>query len=300
MPEDLGHAGEAGVANAVSAGCRVTSRSTGALRRRHGCRSFRVCRPDRAPVLRIILTPSRQLPSTAFRVLLSQLAHSLQWSTSYADQRRASYAGLYNCWRTETMRRDVEVLLHFLATADGGRTQPATTGYRAQLSCDGKDWDAVQEYPDAGSVSPGDSVRAYLHLLHPSIHDGHLTRDKAIAIREGARVVARGVVTNVLELPESALRERLREALDRYRNELHRAADTELDRTSRDRFWLHMLDADRTHELVQTDAPLDSIRAEVQRLRVALEKYPLLGERGRATQEYFHGFAKLTETSAHD
>src|SRR4029079_18089155 len=99
------------------------------------------------------------------------------------------------------MRRDIEAALTFLWPNEGGRSSPTRTGYRGQLFYDDHDWDAIYEFPDTAVVNPGDSVRAYLTLLFPAAHEGRLTPDKEIEIREGSRIVARGRVTEVIGLP---------------------------------------------------------------------------------------------------
>jgi hypothetical protein len=82
--------------------------------------------------------------------------------------------------------RDVEVELRFLTTAEGGRKVPAFPGYRPQFYYDGRDWDAVHEYPDVERVDPGDTVRAYLAFLSPHEHLGKLVPGKAVPDPRGA------------------------------------------------------------------------------------------------------------------
>ena len=104
------------------------------------------------------------------------------------------------------LARDVEVELHFTASDSGGRQSPVYSGYRPQFFYEGRDWDAVHEYPDVPYVSPGDSVRAYLAFASPDAHVGRVSAGMMFQCREGARVVATGQVLRVLDLEESARR----------------------------------------------------------------------------------------------
>lgn len=96
--------------------------------------------------------------------------------------------------------RDIEVQITFLASDQGGRKTPARTGYRPQFSYDGQDWDGIQTYPDREAVYAGETVTAYIAFLSPEHHRGKLYPGKEFQVREGSRVVAKGIVTKILEL----------------------------------------------------------------------------------------------------
>src|SRR5260221_13337555 len=128
------------------------------------------------------------------------------------------------------MRRDVEVTLEFLSTAEGGRASAVRSAYRPQFHYDGQDWDAAHEYPDAEEVLPGQRARAFLTFLSPAAHLGKIAPGKTFAIREGSRTVARGRVEKLLDLVESASRELLHQALAAYYLKLGGAASDETDR----------------------------------------------------------------------
>lgn len=102
--------------------------------------------------------------------------------------------------------RDIEAEIRFFRTDEGGRKGPARTGYRPQFYYHGHDWDAVHEYPDCEWVYPGDTITAYLAFLSPEAHVGRLAPGTVFQIREGAKVVAEGRVTKLLELEQSARR----------------------------------------------------------------------------------------------
>ena len=95
---------------------------------------------------------------------------------------------------------DLEVELRFLPTDEGGRMGPVVSGYRpdhdfgllGSLVC------AAHEYIGADSVSPGESVRAHLHLANPQFLMARLHEGLQFTVQEGARIVALGTVESVL------------------------------------------------------------------------------------------------------
>jgi translation elongation factor EF-Tu-like GTPase len=101
---------------------------------------------------------------------------------------------------------DIEAEITFVPTEQGGRKSLAFSGYRPQFYYDGHDWDALHEYPDVESVSPGQTVRTLLRFLSPERHLGRVHPVMEFQIREGARVVGHGRVTKILNLEESAQR----------------------------------------------------------------------------------------------
>ncbi|SPE22020.1 conserved hypothetical protein [Candidatus Sulfotelmatomonas gaucii] len=107
--------------------------------------------------------------------------------------------------------RDIEAEVTFLPTDAGGRRGPAFSGYRPQFFYDGRDWDALQFYPDVEQVKPGDTVRVHFAFLSPQYHAGKVVPGKIFLVREGQRVVGYGCVTKILDLEESAQRARERE-----------------------------------------------------------------------------------------
>ena len=101
---------------------------------------------------------------------------------------------------------DIEAEITFVSANQGGRSTPAFSGYRPQFYYDDHDWDADQEYPDVESVLPGQTVRALLRFASPDAHVGRVHPGMEFQVREGARIVARGRVTKILHLEESAVR----------------------------------------------------------------------------------------------
>lgn len=95
---------------------------------------------------------------------------------------------------------DVEAEVRFLTHAEGGRQGPAFSGYRGQLYYDGLDWDALYAFAERDLVQPGDTAITRMWLISPDAHRGKLIAGKSFEVREGQKVVARGVVTKVLGL----------------------------------------------------------------------------------------------------
>jgi translation elongation factor EF-Tu-like GTPase len=100
--------------------------------------------------------------------------------------------------------QDIEVVMTFLHTEEGGRKSPAFSGYRPQFYYDGKDWDAQHTYIGVEQVNPGDTVTAQLKFLSPQNHVGKIAVGTEFLIREGNRTVATGRVTKILHLEENA------------------------------------------------------------------------------------------------
>ena len=86
-----------------------------------------------------------------------------------------------------------------MPTANGGRRNPAFSGYRPQFHYDGRDWDAEHDYVGVERVEPGDTVTALLRFFNPQIHVGKLSDGMEFLIREGSRTVANGRVIRILD-----------------------------------------------------------------------------------------------------
>ena len=91
--------------------------------------------------------------------------------------------------------------LHFVPTDEGGRLSSVASGYRPQFYFDGQDYDCTVTLPDNERVNPGDWAFAIIALskyasglLYCRIAPGC-----AFQLREGAKVVAIGTVTSVLQ-----------------------------------------------------------------------------------------------------
>ena len=93
----------------------------------------------------------------------------------------------------------IEAEIEYLTTEAGGRSKPAFSGYRPQFYYHGHDWDAEHVYPETAEALPGDTVKANLRFLSPKEHHGNVSVGMPFLIREGARTVAYGIVTQIFD-----------------------------------------------------------------------------------------------------
>jgi translation elongation factor EF-Tu-like GTPase len=107
---------------------------------------------------------------------------------------------------------DIETMITFLRTDEGGRRTPVMSGYRPQFYYDGEDWDAAHTYPGVEKVNPGDTVTARLTFTRPDVQLGRIHVGTEFAIREGGKIVAKGKVTRILHLEQNAIMEQSGEA----------------------------------------------------------------------------------------
>jgi translation elongation factor EF-Tu-like GTPase len=100
----------------------------------------------------------------------------------------------------------VEGRVRYLTTEDGGRQRGMFNGYRGQFHYEGEDHDAhdaIQEFPDfkpGGIIELGLTVRVLLFFPLQRWNDFHAKRISVgmpFEIREGRKVVGRGVITGV-------------------------------------------------------------------------------------------------------
>ncbi len=102
--------------------------------------------------------------------------------------------------------KDVKVEMFFLPTEAGGRKGAVHNGYRPQFYFDGHDWDAVHTYIDVETVQPGEDVSAYLSFISPHLLLPKVKVGRPFLIREGAKTVAFGTITEIIDLEKSARR----------------------------------------------------------------------------------------------
>ncbi len=100
--------------------------------------------------------------------------------------------------------KDIEAEIYYLTTEEGGRKRFVASGYRGQFYYDGNDWDAPQTFIDVEKVLPGETVKIYLGFLSPEEHFGKIYEGMPFEVREGARTVAKGIVTKIIDLEQSA------------------------------------------------------------------------------------------------
>jgi hypothetical protein len=106
-----------------------------------------------------------------------------------------------------------------------------------------------------------------------------------VTVRSFARALADG--TGPAQVP---YKERPRVAFDVYYDRLLRGANDEADRTARDRFWLHVLDALRLRRMVLSNSSLEDLRRAVLVVHNALDEFPPIGQFGARTRIAFDAF----------
>ncbi|HEY3412968.1 MAG TPA: elongation factor Tu [Armatimonadota bacterium] len=92
----------------------------------------------------------------------------------------------------------VEATIVYLRPEDGGRKTAPGSGYHSQFHYidDGSDWDAIQTF-GSPTAPLGEPVEASLRFTNPAAHRGRVHVGTAFEIREGPRVVGRGLITHV-------------------------------------------------------------------------------------------------------
>ena len=98
-----------------------------------------------------------------------------------------------------------EAEVHFLSAEEGGRKTPCISGYRPTIrySDDGL-WSAEQNFIGKDSINPGEDVTSQMALLEPGYHVGRLVVGTEFTLTEGAKVVARGIVTKTFPALDDA------------------------------------------------------------------------------------------------
>ena len=107
---------------------------------------------------------------------------------------------------------DVEVSITFLGADEGGRTMSPTrmTSYRPQFHYEGEDWDCAIELP--APITLGKSAKVFVSFQSPEKHHGKLQIGTPFLLREGAKIVAYGAISQIVNLPRSAQRALERQA----------------------------------------------------------------------------------------
>lgn len=98
---------------------------------------------------------------------------------------------------------DIKAEICYLTTAEGGRQTGVMSGYRGQFHYGGDDqpWDGFQHFPefsDGVVIELGTLVRAKVRFLQSrwdEVHSKRIEVGVPFEIREGRRIVGRGVVT---------------------------------------------------------------------------------------------------------
>jgi elongation factor Tu len=99
---------------------------------------------------------------------------------------------------------DIEAEITFIPTEKGGRHSPAFQNYRPQFYIDGLNYAALYHFIGVEQVNPGETVNATIKLLAADLLEPLVKQGKTFEMREGAKIVAYGKITKVLNLAASA------------------------------------------------------------------------------------------------
>ena len=93
---------------------------------------------------------------------------------------------------------DIEAKISFIASADGGRSVPARSGYRADHNFGLANLNgAAHEYVAQDCVEPGSSALTHLWLLDPQAQSRRLYPGFKFTVQEGGRIVGYGSVVAI-------------------------------------------------------------------------------------------------------
>ena len=96
----------------------------------------------------------------------------------------------------------IEATIRYLTSDEGGRRSGVRSGYRGQFYYEGEDYDGFQFFPDSEDeeIELGTTVRAFIQFRQERWDEVHSKRIRVglpFEIREGSKVVGRGVVTQL-------------------------------------------------------------------------------------------------------
>ena len=97
----------------------------------------------------------------------------------------------------------IKARLTLLPTENGGRRSPVFSGYRPQFRYLGRDNDVSIDLLNRESLCPGDTDDVYLTFFRPELQLRRIAIDTEFELAEGAKPVARGTITEVIQ-PELA------------------------------------------------------------------------------------------------
>ena len=93
---------------------------------------------------------------------------------------------------------DIEAIIAFLRTNEGGRTYSCVSGYRpAHLIKDDYLTTGVHQYKDKIKVLPGESAIGTITFITPEAYSHCLWEGKTINVQEGSRIIGYAKVTKI-------------------------------------------------------------------------------------------------------
>jgi translation elongation factor EF-Tu-like GTPase len=95
-------------------------------------------------------------------------------------------------------KSDIEAIITFLGTNEGGRTHFCVSGYRPDhLIKDDYLTTGVHQYKDKIKVLPGESAIGTITFITPEAYPHCLWEGKTMNIQEGSRIVGHAKVTKI-------------------------------------------------------------------------------------------------------
>lgn len=99
--------------------------------------------------------------------------------------------------RFKIEKPDFEARIYYLTTEEGGRDNSIMNGYRGQFHYDDNDYDAPQEFIGRDSCNLGETIDVKMKVVTPKLHKNSFFEGKNFEIREGVKVVGKGVITKI-------------------------------------------------------------------------------------------------------
>ena len=103
-----------------------------------------------------------------------------------------------------TLNKDLKVRLSVLTEAEGGAAAAINQGCRPFLRYHGKNWIVVLHFFGRQMAYPGETVNAYVTFLTPIKQLGRISEGLEFELCLGPKIMAKGVVTKVIDLWRSA------------------------------------------------------------------------------------------------
>ncbi len=95
---------------------------------------------------------------------------------------------------------DFIATIYYKTIEEGGRRTPAKTGYRPQVKIpfEKMTTSGSQSFLDTEWVNPGETVEAEIRMLSSQYFEGTLTEGQRFDLMEGPRVIAQGVIKQIV------------------------------------------------------------------------------------------------------
>jgi len=95
---------------------------------------------------------------------------------------------------------EIVAKVYFLKTEEGGRKSPILSGYRPALYFGDKQTDGAIIVTDGIQVLPGEERELTIRLLHPEYVNDALSPKSSFEVKEGLKVIGRGIVLKIYKV----------------------------------------------------------------------------------------------------